>query len=110
MQTHTICEEENRSPTSVLSAVGSEALGSMFSNSQNICSSPVASAAGSNDQDNGGQLPTMTVQGKHKLPRFGPRLDQSSMVIFRNKHLLLIGKLSYLTDLSEDVSGDRSVF
>lgn len=112
LQTHTICEEENRSPTSVLSAVGSEALGSMFSNSQNICSSPVASAAGSNDQDIGGQSTTMTVQGKHKLPRFGPRLDQSSMVIDQcsDMHtspeaqvpaLKLFGKMVVLTDLNK---------
>ncbi|CAD5195065.1 unnamed protein product [Musa acuminata subsp. malaccensis] len=112
LQTHTICEEENRSPTSVLSAVGSEALGSMFSNSQNICSSPAASAAGSNDQDNGGQLTTMTVQEKHKLPRFGPRLDQSSMVIDQcsDMHtspeaqvpaLKLFGKMVVLTDLNK---------
>ncbi|RWW40019.1 hypothetical protein BHE74_00054591, partial [Ensete ventricosum] len=111
LQTNTICEEENRSPTSVLSAVGSEALGSLFSNSQNICSSPVASTAESNDQGNGGQSTNMTVQGKHKLPR----VDQSSVVIDQcsDMHtspeaqvpaLKLFGKMVVLTDLNKSAA------
>ncbi|RZS21954.1 hypothetical protein BHM03_00054674 [Ensete ventricosum] len=115
LQTNTICEEENRSPTSVLSAVGSEALGSLFSNSQNICSSPVASTAESNDQGNGGQSTNMTVQGKHKLPR----VDQSSVKMFQvidqcsDMHtspeaqvpaLKLFGKMVVLTDLNKSAA------
>ncbi|XP_034683621.1 protein REVEILLE 1-like [Vitis riparia] len=41
-------EQENQSPTSVLSAVGSETLGSTLSNTQNGSPSPVSSAAGVN--------------------------------------------------------------
>ncbi|KAJ6809867.1 protein REVEILLE 2-like [Iris pallida] len=44
-------EGENGSPTSVLSGFGSDTLGSLLSNLQNSCTSPVTSAAGSNEQD-----------------------------------------------------------
>ncbi|RWV85792.1 hypothetical protein GW17_00052391 [Ensete ventricosum] len=73
-----ICEQDNRSPTSVLSAVGSETMGSVFSIGQNGCSSPVSSAAGSNDQDDRGQSPIMTVQEEHKLQGFDPAVPAST--------------------------------
>lgn len=44
-------EGENGSPTSVLSGLGSDTLGSLLSNLQNSCTSPVTSAAGSNEQE-----------------------------------------------------------
>ncbi|KAJ0966768.1 hypothetical protein J5N97_023685 [Dioscorea zingiberensis] len=52
-------EQEKGSPTSVLSAIGSDASGSSGSNSPNRCTSPISSASGSNpdgsfnDQENG---------------------------------------------------------
>ncbi|WOL16845.1 hypothetical protein Cni_G25633 [Canna indica] len=66
LQSSATCEQEDRSPTSVLSAFGSETPASTFSNGQNGCSSPV----GSNDHDDGGDSPTITVQGDNKLPSF----------------------------------------
>lgn len=60
-------EQENGSPTSVLSAVGSETLGSTFSNGRVGSKSPVASAADSNDQE-GEQSLIMTLQEEHKPP------------------------------------------
>ncbi|XP_073001099.1 uncharacterized protein [Typha latifolia] len=55
LQISSICEQENRSPTSVLSAVGSEILGT-------ACGSPVVSATGSTEQNNGGQSPISSVE------------------------------------------------
>ncbi|XP_077246975.1 protein REVEILLE 1-like isoform X2 [Tasmannia lanceolata] len=43
-----VSEPDNRSPTSVLSAVGSDTMGSTVSNPLNGCPSPVSSVAGSN--------------------------------------------------------------
>lgn len=59
-------EKENGSPTSVLSAIGSDILGSISSNLPNSCSSPLASGAESNQQDNGSQSPTMSVGEENK--------------------------------------------
>ncbi|CAL9146667.1 unnamed protein product [Musa hybrid cultivar] len=78
LQSPIICEQDNRSPTSVLSAVGSETMGSVFSIGQNGCSSPVSSAAGSNDQDDRGQSPIMMVQEEHKLRGFDPAVPAST--------------------------------
>lgn len=44
-------EQGNGSPTSVLSAFGSDTMSLFLSNLPNQCASPVASAAGSNEQD-----------------------------------------------------------
>ncbi|CAL9202620.1 protein REVEILLE 1-like isoform X1 [Musa acuminata AAA Group] len=116
LQISAICEHENRSPTSVLSAVGSETLESTLSNGQMGCSSPVTSAAGSNDQDDGGQSLTMMVEADIKLPRSGPALcgltvqDQPRMEIDQCGHhahaldeariptLKLFGKMVVVTD------------
>ncbi|XP_008794529.2 uncharacterized protein LOC103710542 [Phoenix dactylifera] len=72
-------EQENGSPTSVLSAIGSDTLGLFFLNPPNSCTSPVASAAESNEQVNGGQSPTLSVgeenlaaeSNKFQLPASG---------------------------------------
>ncbi|KAG6534325.1 uncharacterized protein LOC121985568 [Zingiber officinale] len=63
----TVFEQENGSPTSVLSAVGSETLGSTFSNGRIGSKSPIASAADSNDQE-GEQSLIMALQEEHKPP------------------------------------------
>ncbi|URD89473.1 MYB family transcription factor [Musa troglodytarum] len=115
LQISAICEHENRSPTSVLSAVGSETLESTLSNGQMGCSSPVTSAAGSNDNDDGGQSLTMTVEADNKLPYSGPAFsglteqDQPQMEIDQCPHvhtldeaqiptLKLFGKMVVVTD------------
>ncbi|URE41400.1 MYB family transcription factor [Musa troglodytarum] len=54
-------------------------MGSVFSFGRNGCSSPVSSAAGSNDQDDRGQSPIMTVQEEHKLRGFDPAVPASTM-------------------------------
>ncbi|EHA8587261.1 protein CCA1 [Cocos nucifera] len=59
-------EQENGSPTSVLSTIGSANLGSTFLNLPDSCTSPVASAAESNEQDDGDQSPTMSVGEENK--------------------------------------------
>ncbi|XP_072957686.1 protein REVEILLE 1-like [Typha angustifolia] len=66
MQTSSVCEQENRSPTSVLSTFGSETLGSGFLNTPSSCRSPVPSASGSDEQDNGGQSPNTSVDGENR--------------------------------------------
>lgn len=61
MQNSAICEQENRSPTSVLSTVGSE----VFPSS---CKSPISSATGSSEQENGGQSLTYSVNEENRCP------------------------------------------
>ncbi|WOL09756.1 protein REVEILLE 1-like isoform X1 [Canna indica] len=63
----TFCEQESGSPTSVLSAAGSEILGSIFSNSPNGS----LTSANSNDHDDGEQSPTiLTIQQDDELLPF----------------------------------------
>lgn len=82
------CEQENRSPKSVLSAIGSETLESTHPSGQVGCSSPVPSGDGSNDQDDCGQSLAVKVQEENNLPLSdSPVLkltaqDQPQMVIF----------------------------
>ncbi|WOL10711.1 hypothetical protein Cni_G19470 [Canna indica] len=78
LQIPAICELDNRSPTSVLSAIGSENLDATFSNGQMGCTSPISSATGSNDQEDGGQF-SMAVQEENKLPLFGPAVPKFTM-------------------------------
>lgn len=49
-------QQENGSPTSVLSTVASESVGFGFPTGLSGCASPVESIVGSNEQDNGAQL------------------------------------------------------
>lgn len=60
-------EQDNGSPTSVLSGAGSDALGSLLSNLQSSCAaSPVASAAGSSEQGT-------CLEEENNLPAAAPR-------------------------------------
>ncbi|RWW43145.1 hypothetical protein BHE74_00051228, partial [Ensete ventricosum] len=122
LQISAICEQDNRSPTSVLSAVGSETLESTLSNGQMGCSSPVTSAAGSNDQDDGGQSLTMADEADNKLPYSGsacsgltvqdqPRMeiDQCPRVHTLDEAqiptLKLFGKMVVVTDPKKSSAG-----
>ncbi|KAF2314751.1 hypothetical protein GH714_033441 [Hevea brasiliensis] len=57
---YSISEQENQSPTSVLSAVGSDALGSIDSNTPNSSLSPVSCAGGSHPADSSICEPNLT--------------------------------------------------
>ncbi|XP_026664880.2 uncharacterized protein LOC103717988 isoform X2 [Phoenix dactylifera] len=72
-------EPENSSPVSVLSAVGSDAVGSTVSNPTHACTSPVLSAARSDligtlftEQENGCQSPTPSVEDENRSTSPGP--------------------------------------
>lgn len=79
-QMSAICEQENGSPTSVLSAIGSETPG---------CSYP--SAAGSNDQDDGGHSANVKVEEEHKLPYNYSAAPRSTM---QDQHQMVLPQIS----------------
>lgn len=89
-----VFEPENSSPVSVLSAVGSDTIGSTVSNPTHGCSSPVFSATGSDpvgtlftEQENGCQSPTPSVEDENRSTSPGPAStclvteDKSQMVL-----------------------------
>ncbi|KAG1361101.1 putative Metal tolerance protein C2 [Cocos nucifera] len=74
-----VFEQENSSPVSVLSAVGSDTIGSTVSNPTHGCTSPMLSAARSDpvgtlstEQENGCQSPTPSVQDENRSTSPGP--------------------------------------
>ncbi|XP_058090531.1 protein CCA1-like [Magnolia sinica] len=78
-------EQDNRSPSSVLSAVGSDTVWSTVSNLSNGCSSPVSSAAGSNPvglllekQENGYPTSTSSAEEENRFPFPAPLPARSS--------------------------------
>ncbi|KAJ6811596.1 protein REVEILLE 2-like [Iris pallida] len=101
-------EQENGSPTSVLSAVGSDTLGLLLSNLQNSCTSPVASAAGSNEQETSAEEETNPLSSRQTHDKSAMELDMSSEGNVPSKEaspveeqvpcLKLFGKTVMLTD------------
>lgn len=79
-----VSEQESGSPTSVLSAVGSDTMESTVSNPPSGCPSPVSSAAGSNpvgspvaEQENGFPSSTSSVEDENRSPSLAPVEQQN---------------------------------
>ncbi|KAJ9172922.1 hypothetical protein P3X46_016111 [Hevea brasiliensis] len=78
---YSISEQENQSPTSVLSAVGSDALGSIDSNTPNSSLSPVSCAGGSHPADSSICEPNLTPEdhgSTSPAPTTAAALDEQS--------------------------------
>ena len=76
-------EQDNGSPTSVLSAFGSDTMSSFLSNVPNCCTSPVNSAAGSNEQETSGEEENITPSpGQTNAVLREEKQNHSPMVFF----------------------------